>query len=160
MASLRTVRGVLRPPLPWCASSTPPVVCFVHPSRGVLRPPSPWCASSTPPVVCFVHPYLGCASSTQTSSCASMPRNPKVLKPLNQSLFILTSIVPLLQQRGLSKASCRRQRIMARAQRFLDPPQMLRPGDACHRCPLMGQAQEPFSNVAIFLVACFGCCER
>ena len=58
------------------------------------------------------------------------------------------------------QTSYRRQRIMARTQRFLAPPQMLRPGDACHRCPLMGQVQEPFSNVAIYLVAPFGCCER
>ena len=50
---------------------------------------------------------------------------------------------------------------MARAQRFLVPPQMLtKPGDACHRCPLMGQVQESFSNVAIFQVVGFGCCER
>ena len=50
---------------------------------------------------------------------------------------------------------------MARAQRFLAPPQMLtKPGDACHRCSLMSQVQEPFSNVAIFLVVGFGCCER
>jgi hypothetical protein len=127
----------------------------------VLRPPPPRCASSTQTSWCASSTQTSwCASSTQPSSCAYRHKIPKLPNHSTNSYFIFTSLVPILQQRCLSKASCRRQRIMARAQRFLDPPQMLRPGDACHRCPLMGQVQEPFSNVASFLVACFGCCER
>ena len=136
----------------WCASSTPP--------SGVHRPPKPRGVLRPPPIRGVPTCHSFSVSTYRSHRVLPCHKIPKFSNHSTNSHFILTSIVPILQHRCLSKASCRRQRIMARTQRFLAPPQMLRPGDACHRCPLMGQVQEPFSNVAVFLVASFGCCER
>ena len=133
-----------------------------------------WCAFAPPPsVVPTCQPHLWCAYVplnqrvyVPLSRVLLCHKISKTLNPFNQS-FILSSryFFSILQQRCPSKASCRRQRIMADyiVVKFSSPthhgtpPQMLtKPGDACHRCSLMSQVQEPFSNVAIFLVVGFG----
>ena len=129
-----------------------PVLCLrANPSRGV-----PTCHSFS-------------VSSHRSFVCFYATKSRKNLNPFNQS-FILSSryFFSILQQQCPSKASCRRQRIMAdyvvvkisSPTHHGTPPLLTRPGDACHRCSLMSQVQEPFSNVAIFLVVSFGCCER
>jgi hypothetical protein len=141
-------------PIPsWCAFVPPPQCCAYVP---------------TPLVVCLRATPLACLRTALP--CAFMPQNLEIFKPINQSVILSSRyFFSILQQRCLSKASCRRQRIMAdyivvkisSPTHHGTPPQMLtKPGDACHRCSLMSQVQEPFSNVAIFLVVGFGCCER
>jgi len=129
----------------------PSVVCFVHPKPVV-------CFVHPKSVVCFVHPpFVVCLRATPSAclrtalSCAFTPQNHPQFKPLNQFVFILypRHPFPILQQRCPSKATSRRQRIMAdhvvvkfRRQRIMTRPLVQVP------------------RAELFLVASFGCCER